>query len=265
MTTQEWSIDDGRITSRADGKVRVVALERPARRNALSPPFRDRLADAIEHALADEDCRVVVLTGAGGHFCSGGDIGSFTNITAVTGRARMQRAHRMVRAIALGEKPVVAAVEGHAAGAGLCLAAACDIIVASREAKLSCSFNRIGLLPDLGGLWSIPQRIGLGRTKLLMMSGRVLPAPEAERQGLVEILAEPGEALATAVALAHEIATHAPLTHGLIKSTLTRGPMPLESLLSTEADNQGVLYGSADFVEGRDAFLQKRPPVFRAR
>lgn len=263
MNDLEWTTEDGRITSQADGPVRVVTLDRTARRNALTPEFRDHLASAVEHALGDADCRVVVLTGAGGHFCAGGDIGSFTNMASVSGRARMQRAHRMVRAIAAGEKPVMAAVEGHASGAGLCLAAACDIVVASRTAKFSCTFNRVGLFPDLGGLWSVPQRIGLGRAKLLMMSGRTLEAPEAERQGLVELLSEPGETLAAAVTLAREIAAQAPLTHGLVKSTLARGPMPLEGLLAAEADIQGVLYGSQDFEEGRQAFLEKRRPVFR--
>lgn len=265
MKNQEWTTDDGRVTSRADGAVRIVTLERPARRNALSAPFREHVATAIEHALADEDCRTIILTGAGGHFCSGGDMASFTGVTAVTGRTRMQRAQRLVRAVAAGEKPVIAAVEGHAAGAGLCLAAACDIVVASREARFSCSFNRVGLLPDAGGLWSVPQRMGLGRAKLLMMSGRVLPAPEAERQGLVEILAEPGEALTAALALAREIAGNAPLSHGLLKATLARGPMALEQLLAIEADAQGVLFGSEDFSEGRAAFLGKRPPVFNGR
>lgn len=259
---QQWTIDDGRVTLAAEDAVRVVTLDRPARRNALTPLFRDHLATAVEAALADAACRVIVLTGAGGHFCSGGDIGSFAGMTAVSGRARMQRAHRMVRAIVAGEKPVIAAVEGHAAGAGLCLAAACDIVVASREARFSCTFNRVGLLPDLGGLWSVPQRIGLGRTKLLMMSGRTLGAEEAERQGLVEELAAPGRALAQAIALAHEVSRHAPLTHGLVKATLARGPMPLEALLAAEADGQGLLYGSDDFVEGRDAFLAKRAPGF---
>lgn len=263
MERREWAGDEGRVTLDLDDAVGVVTMDRPARRNALSPPFREQLVAALEAALADSDCRVIVLTGTGGHFCAGGDIGSFAGMTAVSGRARMQRAHRLVRALAGGEKPVIAAIEGHAAGAGLCLAAACDIVVASREAKFSCSFNRVGLLPDAGGLWSIPQRIGLGRAKLLMMSGRVIDAQEAERQGLVEQLCEPGQAVAQAVDLAREVARHAPLTHGLIKATLARGPMPLEALLAAEADGQGLLYGSRDFVEGCEAFMQKRAPVFR--
>lgn len=263
MKTQEWIVEDGRIISEPNGAIRAVTLDRPARRNALTPALREALADAIEAALADADCRVIVITGANGHFCSGGDISSFTDMTAVSGRTRMQRAHRMARAILSSEKPVIAAIEGHAAGAGLCLAAGCDIVVASRAAKFSCTFNRVSLLPDLGGLWSIPQRIGLGRTKMLVMSGRTLTADEAERQGLVELVCDPGEALTAALALAREVAHNAPLTHGFIKSTLSRGPMPLEALLAVEADTQGILYDSEDLIEGRNAFLQKRPPNFR--
>ena len=265
MTTTGSSADDGRVTSERLGAVRVITLDRPHRRNSLTPAFRDNLASAVEAAMGEAECRIVVITGAGGHFCAGGDIGSFANMDAVSGRARMQRAHRMVRAIAYGEKPVIAAVEGHAAGAGLCLAADCDIVVASTEARFSCTFNRVGLFPDLGGLWSVPQRIGMGRTKMLMFSGRALDAPEAERQGLVEVLSAPGQALPTAMSLAEEIARMAPLTHALVKATLARGPMPLDQLLPAEADAQGVLYGSDDFIEGRQAFLDKRPPVFRGR
>ena len=215
--------------------------------------------------MDDDSCRVIVLTGAGQHFCSGGDISSFEGVTPASGRARMQRVHRIVRMLVRGEKPVIAAVEGHAAGAGLCIAAGCDIVVASREAKFSCTFNKIGLFPDLGGAWSLPIRMGIGRAKMLMMTGRVLDADAAQQQGLVEVLAEPGQALSAAVALANEMAAMAPLSNGMIKSVLSRGPAPLEDVLSAEVDAQAVLYGTEDFDEGRRAFLEKRKPRFRGR
>lgn len=247
------------------GSVTIVTMSYPARRNALALALRERLVTELQAAMADPACRVVVLTGAGSHFCSGGDISSFEGVTPASGRERMQKAQRVVRLIARGEKPVIAAVEGHAAGAGMCLAAACDIVVASTEAKFSCTFNRIGLFPDLGGVWSIPNRMGVGRAKLWMMSGRVMDAATAQAQGLVEELCAPGRALEAAVALAGEIAQVSPLSNGLLKSVLARGPMPLEDLLAAETDAQGVLYGTEDFVEGRDAFLAKRKPVFRGR
>lgn len=262
MTATEWPADDGRVIMNLAGALHVISLDRPQRRNALSPTIRDALIAALDAAMNDSQCRVVVLTGAGGHFCSGGDIGSFAGMNSVSGRARMQHAQGLVRALAMGEKPVIAAVEGHAAGAGLCLAAACDIVVASTQARFSCNFNRIGLIPDNGGLWSIPQRIGMGRAKVLMFSGRMLDAHEAERQGLADMLCEPGTALAVASSLATEIAGNAPTTHAMIKAILARGPMPLDALLRAEADAQGVLYGSADLEEGRQAFLDKRPPIF---
>jgi len=256
---------DGQVRFAREGHVGIVTLDRPKRRNALSPAFRDMLSEVLAAAMDDKECRVVVITGAGGHFCSGGDIVSFEGMKAPSGRTRMQRAHRMVRLVVRGEKPVIAAVEGHAAGAGLCLAAACDLVVASESARFSCTFNRIGLFPDLGGMWSIPQRMGLGRARLLLLTGRALNAEQAAEQGLVEQVCPAGDALATAVALGQEIAATAPLTNGLVKSVLARGPMPLEDLLSAETDAQGVLYGSDDFDEGRRAFLEKRPPSFEGR
>jgi len=248
-----------------DGPVAILTLSYPERRNAFSLPLRAVLLKELQAVLEDEACRVIVLTGDGANFCSGGDITSFDGVTPVAGRVRMQRVHAIVRLIVRGEKPVIAAVEGHAAGAGLCVAAACDMVVAARDAKLSCTFNKIGLFPDFGGAWTIPARMGIGRAKMLMMSGRVIDGEAGERQGLVDLVAAPGEALKEAVALAHDVARTAPLSNGLVKSVLARGPTSLEEVLAAEADAQGVLYGSEDFQEGRRAFLEKRAPSFKGR
>ncbi|NLD67952.1 MAG: enoyl-CoA hydratase/isomerase family protein [Limnobacter sp.] len=255
----------GTVKSERRGKVTILSLSYPERRNALSMPLRAAFAEQLQAAMDDTECRVIVLTGEGAHFCSGGDISGFGDVGPPAGRSRMQSIHRVVRMLVRGEKPVIAAVEGHAAGAGLCIAACCDIVVASRDSKFSCTFNKIGLLPDLGGLWAVPQRMGLGRSKMLMMSGRVLDGETASRQGLVDELCEPGQALETALALAGEIADNAPLSHGLIKSALARGPMPLEDLLALEVDAQAVLFGSEDFREGTRAFMEKRKPAFKGR
>lgn len=257
--------DTGTVHSERHGAVTVLTLAYPARRNALSLSLRAALESTLAAAMADADCRAIVLTGEGGHFCSGGDITSFEGVTPASGRVRMQGIHRVVRLLVRGEKPVVAAVEGHAAGAGLCLAAACDVVVAASDAKFSCTFNKLGLMPDLGGAWSLPLRMGLGRAKLLMMTGRLLDAAAAQAQGLVEIVSEPGQALAQALLVAQEMAALAPLSNGLLKAVLARGPQPLEDLLAAEVDAQAVLYGSADFAEGRQAFAQKRAAVFRGR
>ncbi len=263
ITTHQTAQQGGTVNTHRHGAVWVLELDYPERRNALSLPLRGRLESALLDAMGSDDCRVIVLTGRGDHFCSGGDISSFEGVTPPKGRVRMQNVHRLVRLITKGEKPVIAAVEGHAAGAGMCVAADCDIVVASETAKFSCTFNRIGLLPDLGGLWSIPLRMGLGRAKLMMLTGRMLDAHAAQAQGLVEEVCPAGKARDTAIALGHEIAQHAPLSNGMIKAALARGPMPFEESLALETDSQCVLFGSEDFQEGRRAFLEKRKPVFK--
>lgn len=246
-------------------EVLVVRLRNAARRNALSLQLRAELIDALEQGMAEASVRVIVLTGDGGHFCSGGDIASMEGVDGLGGRERMCRAQRLVRLITQGEKPVIAAVEGHAAGAGMCLAAACDIVVAARDARFACTFNRIGLAPDLGAAWTLPLRIGMGRARLLMLSGRTIDAVTAERYGLVELVSAPGEALEAAMALAREMSTTAPLSNAFAKALLARMPADLDAVLQAEADAQGLLYTTADFAEGRDAFLAKRQPRFTGR
>ena len=178
----------------------------------------------------------------------------------------MRVSHRMLRLLVEGEKPVIAAVEGHAAGAGMSIAAACDIVVASREAVFTCSFNQVGLVPDLGAAWTLPRRIGLGPTKMMMFRGKPVPAEEAARLGLVDALAEPGAALAEARAIARDIAATAPLSNGMAKQLINRSNGTLAEFLKAEADAQALLYGSGGSTgEGRDAFMAKRTPSFVGR
>jgi 2-(1,2-epoxy-1,2-dihydrophenyl)acetyl-CoA isomerase len=252
--------------SLADG-ILELTLSNPRRRNALAGPLREALIRHLEDGLADPACRVIILTGEGGHFCAGGDISAMGQQTALQSRARMMRvSHRMLRLLIEGEKPVIAAVEGHAAGAGMSIAAACDIVVASRAAVFTCSFNKVGLVPDLGAAWTLPRRIGLGPTKMMMFRGKPVPAEDAARLGLVDALAEPGAALAEARALAREIAATAPLSNGMAKQLVNRGlAAPLSEFLKAEADAQGLLYQSEDHREGRDAFMAKRAPAFTGR
>lgn len=254
-----------RIVETRHGAVVQLTLNEPGKRNALSAPLRERLADGLERAIADEACRAVVLTGAGGQFCAGGDLTSMADLTAIAGRTRIAGIHRIVRLVAGCEKPVIAAVEGHAAGAGLSLAALCDIVVAGEGAQFTCSFNRVGLMPDLGATWALPMRMGLGRARFAMMTGRSLSATDAERWGLVELVTPAGEALPAALALAAEIARKAPLANGFAKALTGRMPRDLDEMLRAEADAQAILYASDDLEEGRTAFLGKREPVFSGR
>ncbi|MGA0595097.1 enoyl-CoA hydratase/isomerase family protein [Enterovirga sp. CN4-39] len=261
MSSEETAI----LREDRDGPVLILTMNYPQRRNALSLPLRAALIDALTAAMADTAVRAVVLCGAEGNFSSGGDLSSMEGVTGVSGRERLANVHRLIRLLVTGEKPVIAAVEGYAFGAGLSLAAACDIVVASRTAKFGCSFNKIGLMPDLGAVWTLPLRMGLGRAKHIMLRGQTFGAEEAERWGIAEVLADPGQAVAEAVAIAHELAAVSPLSNGYTKALLSRMPRDLEEMLRAEADAQAVLFTSEDFDEGRRAFLEKRKPAFAGR
>jgi 2-(1,2-epoxy-1,2-dihydrophenyl)acetyl-CoA isomerase len=242
--------------------IQVIRLNYPAKRNALSLDLRAALITAVEAAMADPAVRVLVLTGSGGAFCAGGDISTMQNVAGVAGRTRLGNLHRLARMIVAGPKPVIAAVEGYAYGAGMSLALLCDQVVAASDAKFCCSFGKVGLMPDLAALWTVPQRVNAGWVKRLLMLAEEIDGAAAGRIGLVDEVTAPGEALTAALALAAKFASLAPLPVGFIKATLARGPQPLEALLAQEADGQALLFNSADFAEGRDAFLAKRKPVF---
>lgn len=249
-----------------DAAVVTLTMNAVSRRNALSLDLRAELDRAMTDAMADPSCRVIVLTGRGGHFSAGGDISGMGGVDAISGRRRLDGAHRILRTMITGEKPVIAAVEGFAVGAGLSLAAAADIVVAARTAKFACSFNRLGLVPDIGAAFTLPLRLGMGRARYVMLTGDTFDAETAERWGLVETLAEEGGALPSARELAQRLATQtAPLSNAFTKRLLARMPGSLEDLLRAEADSQAALYTSEDFAAGRAAFLEKRKPVFEGR
>lgn len=252
-------------TGESAGPVRIIRLDYPAKRNALSLELREALTAAVDAAMNEPDLRAVVLTGSGGAFCSGGDISSMQQVAGVGGRDRLGRLHRLARLLVAGPKPVIAAVEGYAYGAGMSLALLCDQVVAARDAKFCCSFGKVGLMPDMAALWTVPQRVNAGWAKRLMMLAEEIDGETAHRIGLVDQVAEPGQALDAALALARRFAATAPLPIAYTKAALARGPQPLEALLAQEADSQTLLFNSDDFAEGRDAFLAKRKPVFRGR
>jgi 2-(1,2-epoxy-1,2-dihydrophenyl)acetyl-CoA isomerase len=248
----------------ADG-VAVIELDNPARRNAIDLSLREALFEAVSAAMQDDAVRVLILTGKDGVFSSGGDISSMAGVTGVGARQRLARIHRVVRLLVSGEKPVIAAVEGYAIGAGLSLAAACDIVVTARDAKWACSFNRVGLMPDAGALWTLPLRIGLGRARMVMMMADTFDGQAAVEMGLAEIVCEPGEALDRAHAVADKLRVAGPLALGMTKAMLARMPQSLDEALKAEADAQAILFTSEDSEEGRAAFLEKRKPAFKGR
>ncbi len=252
-------MSEARVREEKDGGVLVLTIDYPQRKNAIAPAVRAALEDAIERAHADRAVRSIVLTGAAGTFCAGGDISAMDVGDALAGRERMRRTHRLVRLMARGAKPLVAAVEGWAAGAGMAVACACDTVVAAEDARFVAGFHKIGLMSDMGLPYFLPRRVGVGRARRILFYHEVVNAPEGERIGLVDYLAPPGKALEVALEKAHFLAAEASGPIELTKKILSEG---LDEALADEQTFQGLLFTTSDFQEGRAAFLEKRKPKF---
>jgi len=243
--------------------VRLLTLNRPEMRNAIDLDLRIALAQALEDAMRDPDVRAVVLTGAGSMFCSGGDITTMRRMGPAEAGPRAELTQRVVRAIWTGRKPVVAAVEGGAFGAGLSLAIACDRVVAAEGARLAISFQRVGLAGDMGVFSSLPRRIGPARARQLLMLPRELAAGEALDLGLVDALVPAGTALESALDDAHRLACSPPLALAAVKRLLRNSAADPAEVLDLEAAEQVALFASDDFDEGVRAFHDRRTPVFK--
>jgi 2-(1,2-epoxy-1,2-dihydrophenyl)acetyl-CoA isomerase len=247
------------------GAVLTVTLNRPDVLNAIDLAMHDELAGALREA-ADEDVRAVVLTGAGRGFCVGQDIAEFPDDPAAVGDLLRQRFNPAILALRGLAKPVIAAVNGPAAGAGLALALACDVRIASSAATFVPAFVGIGLVPDSGLSHSLTRLIGPSRAFEWMTSGRRLGAGEAESFGLVSRVVEPDELAQTTAGLAASLAAMPTRAIGMTKALFDRAPLSaLEEQLELEAELQSAAAATADFAEGVRAFLDKRPPRFHGR
>jgi enoyl-CoA hydratase/carnithine racemase len=253
-------MSDAPVLTHRDGSILTLTLNNTARRNALSMPLREALIDALERAETEPGIRALVLTGAGGTFCAGGDISGMNVQDLATGRERFRVTHRLVKLMLHASKPIVAAVEGFAVGAGLSLAVCCDTVVAAENARFGAPFGRLGLIADCGLNHTLPARIGAGRARQVLLYGEQMDAAIAERIGLVDHVTPRGGALDIALQRARSLCEMAPLSLALTRSLLAEG---LDAALERERDMQAALFLTADHAEGRDAFLQKRRPVFR--
>ncbi len=249
-----------RIVSEREGGVLVLTLDQPARRNALAMPLRVQMIEALRAAQGDKATRAIVVTGAGGHFCSGGDISGMEVNSAMEGRERMRLSHELIRLMVLGSVPVVAAIEGYCVGAGLSIACASDTVVAAEDARLGAGFGKIGLMADLGLPHTLPLRVGQGKARQILLYHNQMTATEAERIGLVDHVVPKGHALATAMEKARFLAEQAPAPMALTKQMLGEG---LDRALEQERHFQSTLFLTKDFAEGRAAFLGKRTPAFK--
>ena len=241
------------------GATAVLTLNHPERRNALARPMRTDMIAAVERIEADRDVRAVVVTGANATFSAGGDITAMNATDLAAGRERFRLSHQLVRLIVGGSKPYIAAVEGWAVGAGFGLALCCDTVVAADNARFMAGFGKIGLIADFALLHTLPRRVGEGRARQILLYNEPMDAAAAERIGLIDHVVPAGTALNAAMQRAAVFAEAAPLPVALTKSFFARG---LADALDLERNMQATMFLTADHAEGKQAFLQKRPPKF---
>jgi 2-(1,2-epoxy-1,2-dihydrophenyl)acetyl-CoA isomerase len=256
------------FTTRDDGLVRTLTIDNPGRRNAIPHQGWVTLADHLAD-FDDSDCRVLVITGAGDDFCSGADLGEDLAAAAGTAASRfvwMQDVERAARALHEVGKPTLAAVDGVAVGAGMNLALACDLVIATDRVRFSEIFVRRGLTVDFGGTWLLPRLVGPARAKELALTGRMIGAEEARALGLVAEVVSAERLGERAAEVAAELAAGAPVAQRFIKAGMNRAfEMSFDQALTFESQAQAVCLSSEDVIEGIGAFLEKRFPDFRGR
>jgi enoyl-CoA hydratase/carnithine racemase len=247
-----------------DGAAATLTLNRPTTKNALNPALVEALRTAVADVATDDSVRAVVITGAGGAFCSGADLKEgFSSSGASAVGDLMKTLHGVIRTITSAPKPFVAAVDGAAAGFGCDLALACDLRVLSREAYFREIFVRIGLMPDGGGTFFLPRLVGLGRALEYMLLGSRVDAELAQRVGLANRVVDRACFADEARTLAGELARAAPLAVGHIKRAVREGAhATVDQALEREMKSQLELLGSRDLMEGVLAWSQKRQPIF---
>ncbi len=253
------------IESSTSNRVTTITLNRPDKLNAFSGTMREDLLDALR---ATGDSRAVIITGAGRAFCAGGDVDYMSGLQksgdVESFRKLLDAGREIVTTIAELPIPVIAAVNGVAAGAGCNLALACDYRMAAGSAKFSESFVKIGLHPDWGGTWLLPRLVGRSRALEILMTGRMVEAIEAHAIGMVDRIVDGSELIAEANKLAAAFASGPPIPLSDIKRALASSSAnDLKTQIDLESENQLRAFQSSDSGEGMAAFFEKRSPTFR--
>jgi 2-(1,2-epoxy-1,2-dihydrophenyl)acetyl-CoA isomerase len=242
--------------------IRRLAFNDPARRNPLAAAAKSALIEAFEAALSDDTVRAIILTGRGGVFCAGGDVAAMGNSDEVSGQERMRVSHHLCRMIYLAEKPVIAAVEGPAFGAGAGLALLADTIVAGEGASIGFPFFKLGLTPDYGILHTLPKRVGHGAARQILLYARALKAKEASDAGLFDRIVPDADVQSEALSAARELAAQPRTAFAMAKRILNGEPQTFEQSLAAERTAQVMLFLTRDHAEGVKAFKEKRSAKF---
>lgn len=257
-----------RIETTPDG-VQLITLDRADKLNAVNGALAASFVMALDDAGRDDAVRVVVLTGAGRAFCAGLDLSAPPELPTATRAERLDPyawVGAWVRSVVACEKPVIAAVNGPAAGAGFGLALACDIRLMAASAKLTAGYVRRGLSPDAGVSYFLPRHVGLARATEILLTGRDIDSAEAERIGLVARVVPDAELMATTMTFAAHLAAGAPIAQALTKRLLARAfDQPLDAALRDELTHIKHCFTTSDVAEAMSAFREKRQPTFRGR
>lgn len=256
-----WQLDENGVA--------IITLNRPEKKNPLTFESYAELRDTFRSLVNSRDVKAVVITGAGGNFCSGGDvheiIGPLTkmNMTGLLEFTRMTG--DLVKAIRSCPQPVIGAIDGICAGAGAAVAMACDLRYGTARTKTAFLFTRVGLAgADMGACAILPRLIGQGRASELLLTGRSMSAEEGERWGFLNAIFEPEELLPKSVASASKLAAGPNFAHGVTKNQLNlEWNMSLDDAIEAEAQAQAICMQTADFERAYKAFVKKEKPRFR--
>jgi len=258
------------LVEKRDG-VAVMTLNRPERLNALIPPLNDAIEQTAHDLGQQDDVRVVVVTGAGKGFCSGADVKGWENAPPGSAARPPRReltapSSQLVLPFRQMTKPVIGAINGVAGGAGFSLAMACDIRIASESARFASLFIHRGIAPNNGVSWTLPRLMGPAKALEWMLTGEWIDAKTAESLGIVNRVVPQAELMTVAMELAKKIAAMPPIAAELTKKAVYRGlAQDLLPHLDLETHYQKVCFGTEDFKESTQAFLEKRPPKFKGR
>ncbi len=246
------------------GSVATITLNRPDALNALTIPMKEHLLHALRDLAGRPSVGAIVITGAGRAFCAGQDLRERLEPGAPTLEEELTlRYNPIIRAIVEAPQPVIAAVNGVAAGAGASIAFACDLRIAAEAASFVLAFGRIGLVPDSGATWTLPRLVGSARAAEIAFLGEPIPAAEALRIGLVTRVVPAADLAASAAEIGTRVAAGAPAATAATKALLGAGSQrELGAALAAEASAQGIAGAHRDHAEGMAAFLEKRPPRF---
>ncbi|MEZ4753557.1 MAG: enoyl-CoA hydratase/isomerase family protein [Bdellovibrionota bacterium] len=243
-----------------------ITLNDPDNLNAMSEDMAAEFSALVARLMPDkEKYRAIILTGAGRAFSAGGDLQMLEKkieFSAEKNKELMLKFYNSFLSILDLEVPIVAAINGHAIGAGLCVASACDIRISSDSAKLGFTFTKLGLHPGMGATYFLPKVVGYAVASELMLTGRVIKADEAQRIGLVSQVVETDKVMETAEGIVSEILSCGPLATRQLLANLRGGAKDMKASLEAEADAQAVNYHSADFKEGVRSVIEKRPANF---